>query len=822
MSALSLTLAPSHYYGVQSTDWVFGPNTDLMSFTINGPQPTISRYIAYDTLNPPNPFIAVTQDGLGNVVYDGGFPKFYNHRAPAANATFAQLDGSFKYLFNALTFVSNKAKVASGNRRILLIGDRLDNNYNVLLDNTSGFRTSFTRLCNIANFQLTIKRRDQWAGGRVNASLEELEQYCLVIVMSSEYVTNPNITDACVTNLVQYRENGNGLIIITDHGGRNIPSLEEAVRDSTGFYSMANKIVTNFGVYFTGNYNRSPVNVGFIRNTYGDHPLYNNLGNNESIHAGGSESEVRLATFQYYNRNNAPTLNFDQVGRYIVRTLAVNTDGSMEINRFVYTIIVGDILFFKTREGRIITETEHTFKNFADFMVDIQGQGLGSLSGVILKNGIRIGEIMYDESSGSRENWYSGTNRFIPVKAGDEFEARIEVPFQYSKTLSVRRFQPVICPNVDLGRITRDIRGAEFLLVKPKEAYPVVVNAINDHMAHLDLPYRHSYPKDSNTLRDYFCDRMMLPSTSGWIYSTSALTQQALRVVRPPTIQEIFNTWDRFDNDSFFPRGQGATSAAGAWFYDSQNNRIVQPINQTRNYSGFLSDERLEYYEHDVTLQSLAGDDDLNSVILAFVRIGNLNHVLTCAATRGGVPPAVSHSVLVDSHTSHNHGGPGAWQNTGRNKIIRQNNFAGTDGVSNSGSGWQGRFTRIYVTREGDKFTILASRWNDRRLVPESRMEFDLNEDPILHKFKGPQQFGYGNFSQASSFFTNIELKGGILWNMLVDASQNVVYRWINGSWRMLPGVTAQDVFGSPRIVRGLEDQQDFLLNIDGTITTLG
>lgn len=822
MSALSLNLAPSHYYGVQTADWVFGPDTDYFAYTINGPQPTISRYIAYDQLSPPNPFIAVTQDGLGNVVYDGGFPKFYNHRAPAANATFAQLDGSFKYLFNALNFVSNKAKVAAGNRRVLLIGDRLGSHYNVLLDNTPGFRTSFTRLCNIANFQLTIKRRDQWAGGRVNASLEELEQYCLVIIMSSEYVTAPNITDSCVTNLVQYRENGNGLIIITDHGERNIPSLEEAVRDSTGFYSMANKIATNFGVYFSGNYDRAPVNVGFIRSTYGDHPLYNNLPNTDSISGGGSESEVKLATFQYYYRNNAPTLNFDQAGRYIVRTLSVKTDGTMEINRFVYTIIVGDILFFKSRDGRIITETEHTFKNFADFYIELQGQGLGSLNGIILKNGKRIGEIMFDEASGSRENWYSGTNRFIPVKAGDEFEARIETPFQYSKTLSVRRFQPVLCPNVDLGRITRDIRGAEFLTIKPKEAYPVVIKAIDDHMSHLNIPYKQDFPKDSNTLRDYFCDRMMLPQTSGWIYSSNELTQQALRTVRPPTMQEIFNTWDRFDNDDFFPGGRNPSGAAAAWFYDSDNNRIVQPINQTRNYSGFLSDERLEYYEHDVTLQSLAGDDDLNSVVLAFVRIGNRNHALTCAATRGGVPPARSHQVVVDHHTTTQHGGRSAWSETARRRLIRENNFAGTDGEANNGSGWQGRFTRIYVTREGDKFTIYASRWNDRRLVPESKMEFNLNDDPVLHKFKGPQQFGYGNFSQARSFFTNIDLKGGILWNMLVDASQNVVYRWINDAWRILPGVIAQDVFGAPRIVRGLEDQQNFMLNIDGTITIVG
>lgn len=52
-----------------------------VAYTLNGLPPALSEYIAYDTLTPANPFIAVTQDGAGNVVYDGGFPKLYNQYA---------------------------------------------------------------------------------------------------------------------------------------------------------------------------------------------------------------------------------------------------------------------------------------------------------------------------------------------------------------------------------------------------------------------------------------------------------------------------------------------------------------------------------------------------------------------------------------------------------------------------------------------------------------------------------------------------------------------------------------------------------------------
>ncbi|MFO5979451.1 hypothetical protein ACLBSL_32725, partial [Klebsiella pneumoniae] len=42
--------------------------------------PVLSEYIAYDGVSASggSPFIAVVQDGTGNVLYDCSFPKFYN------------------------------------------------------------------------------------------------------------------------------------------------------------------------------------------------------------------------------------------------------------------------------------------------------------------------------------------------------------------------------------------------------------------------------------------------------------------------------------------------------------------------------------------------------------------------------------------------------------------------------------------------------------------------------------------------------------------------------------------------------------------------
>jgi hypothetical protein len=128
-----------------------------------------------------------------------------------------------------------------------------------------------------------------------------LDQYCCVIYFASYKLIN----DFTVKNLIAYREQGNGIFIVTDHMPRNYSSLQDAVANSFEaefFGGGGNRLITNFGAYFSGDYNRSPVNVGYIRRTYGNHPLWKNLRDDEYIHAGGSESEVKVTTYPLPSR----------------------------------------------------------------------------------------------------------------------------------------------------------------------------------------------------------------------------------------------------------------------------------------------------------------------------------------------------------------------------------------------------------------------------------------------------------------------------------------------------------------------------------------
>lgn len=129
MATITPSVAPGSYLDHQTIKFNFSAGVMETALTKGNIPPSISKYIAYDTLSPPNPFIAVTQDGRGNVVYDGGFPKFYNGTVPTPTpTTFAAMPAGHKFLYNAVNWVANASKVASGNKKVLILGDKDNSN----------------------------------------------------------------------------------------------------------------------------------------------------------------------------------------------------------------------------------------------------------------------------------------------------------------------------------------------------------------------------------------------------------------------------------------------------------------------------------------------------------------------------------------------------------------------------------------------------------------------------------------------------------------------------------------------------------------------
>lgn len=460
MSNLELSIPPGFYLEPQVASWVTGAGVDYVVFNQGGAPPAISKYIAYDNLVPPNPFIAVTQDGTGNVVYDGGFPKIYNGSAPAPGSTFAQLSASFKFIYNALKWIANPEKVAAGNKKILILGDS-DTSYSVNSTDPNGFRTSLDSICAIAGFVPTYRTASSYAGGLIDCRLTELNNYCAVFLMSSAYVTSPLITNQAVTDLSSFRSQGNGIFVMTDHG-QVVTSPAMAVNLTTvSFFCTANKLIVQFGAYFSGDFTRSPVNVGSIRATYGDHPLYAGMTDAESIYAGGSESKVVVAEYTKYYPGSIPNVTIDKKGSSVVQAAAQMQDGSIETYRGFFAIAEGNPLVIKDALGNEITEVALGLSSRLPFMSLVTSlSGAGTVLGEIRRNATKIGAFSYTDDAGATVVWFTNEPEQTTANNGDVITAQITLPFNYGSSVTVSRVQPAIGGDLALAEVVTKLVGA--------------------------------------------------------------------------------------------------------------------------------------------------------------------------------------------------------------------------------------------------------------------------------------------------------------------------------------------------------------------------
>lgn len=502
---ITYTVEPGYYLQPFSVQMVLSQAIQSIQFSVNGGAPSISKYVAYDQSVPPVPFIAVTQDGRGNVVYDGGFPKFYNSRAPVGNETFAQLNASFKYFYNAMRFIENPVKVAAGNRNVLVIGDQVSGSYRVKGTAASDFNTTFTRLAAICGYTFTFKERNDWAGGRINATLSELEQYCAIIVMSSNPQTLGaayHITPECVDAILTYRENGNGIYVITDHGPV-INDIQTAVSvNQGGFFATANAIITGFGAWFSGDYNRTPINVGFLRSTYGDHPLYNGMDDTESIYAGGSESRVNVATFASVAPEDVQPIQIGQ-GKTTIQVAAVLDTGEIVTSRVVFWVVDFSMRVVvdgvPRNNGQLV---DIGVKNKAVVSADVAGTLTENASGILYHKNVNVASVSFTPAGGMALN-FTGGNSILKFNDGDELRLAITTPFIMTVAVIVKRFQPVLAAGVPLSNVLKVLRAWKPQL-SDIERVSLMVRDIAATYPGLGLVYSVEYPANLKLIKAHF------------------------------------------------------------------------------------------------------------------------------------------------------------------------------------------------------------------------------------------------------------------------------------------------------------------------------
>ncbi|QBJ02796.1 virion structural protein [Pseudomonas phage Psa21] len=444
MATVTPSKIPGNYVGSIDLDWSFSSDVKRVAWTLNDLPPVLSEYIAYDQLTPPNPFIGVTQDGRGRIVYDGGFPKMQNGSWNGAT-TFAGLSGAHKYVHNALKWVADPKKVAAGNNKFLFLGNAPYGASYCLIDSDSfSFLTTLNGICAIAGITPTYKIRTSYPAGNLNPTLDELEQYAGVFIMSSTYTTSTTeLTDNAVRDLITYRRQGGGLVIMTDHGSV-IPNIQQAYPVANqAWFAMANKLAVNFGAYFSGDYNRTPVNVGFLRSTYGDHPLYNGLLDSEDIWAGGSESKLIVNSATLIDPEDMPTVTLTKLGLNQINFLLELEDGSVETFVFLYTTGGSPIVQFTNTANVIVSAVDTGYADTVALRSHIVGvDGLGTIIGDLYLNDEVVGSLKYTQGVGSVDVWFGGNGTPFKINNGDKVIGKLREPFEYTTTVDITRFQP--------------------------------------------------------------------------------------------------------------------------------------------------------------------------------------------------------------------------------------------------------------------------------------------------------------------------------------------------------------------------------------------
>lgn len=710
MADIGFDVAEGYYLSPFTTRMILSGNVQSLQFSVNGAPPSISKYVAYDQLVPPNPFIAVTQDGTGNVVYDGGFPKFYNSVAPVAginasitmefkatcqggpvganlyyynaftnkNVTIAtgdklvfdmlqnspdarvgldaitandpalfpgqyslrdwgapgaplvndqngirihpagdlggravnqwyhrefdmtpcagqtfikwsmayegetpgdfatrfrdiyildrngnikatlfkdvidlpnsssaesgasgytnlvkslydprgQLTASFKYLYNAILWTANPKKVTAGNRKILILGDAIAAaNYAIKSTGPDGFNTSFIRLCAAVGFTPTFKDVTDYTGTQLNPTAAELDQYACVLFMSSAFSTFAAITDQAVAALVAYREASNGLIIVTDHGPV-VNNIAQAYPLSSGaFFATGNKLIVQFGAYFSGDYNRTPVNVGFLRSTYGDHPLYAGMTNAESISAGGSESRVQVASFSSVLPGNVPPFSIP-LGKTIIRVAAILNSGEIVPYKIEYNVVSFKVSF---SDGTQVKDNGQVLDVGVKNQSLIQPVLIGALaenaSGIVYKNGVRAGTFSYTQAGGSVQTWDAGGLGPVKVQNNDQFSVGLTTPAVLTSAITIKRFQPAIKGKHDMANVMRTLRDFSPALTDIKRVKKMVED-ISAIVPHLGIKHVQNMPINLKLLGEYFNNEgvasLVLPNAATVPYTVNA------------------------------------------------------------------------------------------------------------------------------------------------------------------------------------------------------------------------------------------------------------------------------------------------------------
>jgi hypothetical protein len=611
MADVTVSPQPGYYGGEQTVVVTFPPDVRKAIITQDDVAPVLSEVLAYDqgplypnapphTGVPPGdivarPFMAVTQDGRGNVVYDAGFPKYYNGTMPSPRpTTFAMLTAAMKYLYNALNFIA-KPNVT---RKILFIGNTAtgspyDTKASLIAGNTygaEGFRDTFELVAGLAGFTYDIRNVSDFGGlGKIDGTLTTFNQYSCVVVMcgANLAVGQTNITTQFSQELASYRAGGGGVMIITDHCDRIYTNLADAVANGSIFGGDATKVSQYYGTYFSGNVDRAPVLVSEIKSQLalnggpGDHPLLNNMADTDSIYAGGSESLVMVETYASSQVDPLVTHSYfyDSAGVKRLNVLVQMEDGTVFVRPYRYDLIDPSDLMLRDARDRVTGPTLQTVKRGFDLHVFYNMASPPTMTGRVLRNGEPHGTFMLSNNVMTLK-MCSGTDSTFNYLPTDRIGFAIEVPFIYTMETTIQALD-VSMVNASWTRVAG---LGTALLATPDYTGMGKKNAIKQLWEYSNLLYRDTSESTGNVYGIWprvltRIDRALkgIPGSCNLWIATNAADWAANKPVNPVEADTVIQA----DNNNVYTwwikDGIGSwvtnTSKAAAFFY--QGRKVV-------------------------------------------------------------------------------------------------------------------------------------------------------------------------------------------------------------------------------------------------------
>ncbi|MNG88734.1 hypothetical protein D3C79_475830 [compost metagenome] len=295
---------------------------------------------------------------------------------------------------------------------------------------------------------------------------------------------------------------------------------------STGaFFATANKLTVAFGAYFSGNYDRTPVNVGFLRSTYGDHPLYAGMASDESINAGLSESRVQVATFTSLTPGQVQPFAIGN-GKTIIRVAAVLNSGEIIPYKIEYNVVSFKVTF---SDGTQVRDNGQQLdvgaKNQSLIQAAIAGSLAENAAGIVYKNGTRVGTLSYTQAGGTVQTWDGAGIGPVKVQNGDTFSVGLTTPLTMTSTITIKRFQPAIKAKRDLSEIMKTLRAYKPALTDIKRVGAMIAE-ISAGVPWLGLKQQLNMPINLKLLGEYFNNEglasLVLPNAASKPYTVNA------------------------------------------------------------------------------------------------------------------------------------------------------------------------------------------------------------------------------------------------------------------------------------------------------------